>query len=73
MEIKITSKFNVGDTAYKFNTETNKLEEFHIKSISVHIYENMQAFGYHSEEPMSYTAERYLFASKEEFINQLTE
>lgn len=73
MEIKITSKFNVGDTAYKFNPETSKLEEFHIKSISVHIHENMQTFGYHSDERMSYTPERYLFASKEEFINQLTE
>ena len=73
MEIKITSKFKPGDTALRFNESTNKLDEYLIKSIHVQVREGKISIGYHSNESFSYVPENNLFASKEEFINQLTE
>lgn len=71
MEIKIKTKFNVGDTALRFNPSTNKLEEFVVNNITVQVYSEGTYIGYHTKDSYTYTKEADLFASKEEFIAQL--
>ena len=71
MDIKLKTRFNVGDTAKKFNASTNKLEDFLVHSITVQVIGETTTIGYHTKESYSYTEEKNLFASKQEFINQL--
>lgn len=71
MEINIKTKFNVGDTALRFNPSTNKLEEYAVNSIHIQVIGGKTSIGYHTKECYSYTLETDLFASKEEFIAQL--
>ena len=71
MELSINSKFKPGDTALRFNPSTNKLEEYCVKSLFIQVFEEYTAIGYNSTGDFSYMSEKDLFASKEEFINQL--
>lgn len=72
MEISIKTKFNPGDTAYRFNPSTNKLEEYHVKKVYIiTTSEETLSIGYFTDDSYDNTPEKDLFASKEEFINQL--
>ena len=71
MLINITTKFNQGDKALKFNPSTNKLEEFVIAAVNVRVKDGKFAVSYRNEDIMMYTSEDQLFLSKEEFISQL--
>ena len=71
MDITLTSKFKLGDTALRFNPGTKKLEKYLVRSIHFQVYEDRISVGYHSSGDFSYAPEEDLFASKEEFINQL--
>lgn len=70
MEVTIKTRWNIGDTAYRFNESTMKLEEFTIKSICASLSPEGDHFiNYFSETGDA--PEYKLFASKEEFINNL--
>lgn len=72
MDITIKTKFNPGDTALQFNPETNKLEEFYVRSAYIYIGDDrIPSIGYFTEDSYQNTPEKDLFTSKEEFINQL--
>lgn len=71
MLVNVQTKFNVGDTAYKFNYYTMKLEPFEIKRICVFVDEEKELSVSYSAEFYQYASEKDLFASKEEFITQL--
>lgn len=71
MEISLKTKFNVGDTAFKYNPSTHKMEEYLVQSISIQVTNGQTFVGYHTKDSYSFTSEADLFASKEEFIAQL--
>lgn len=72
MLVNVQTKFNIGDTAYKFNPRTMKLEPFEIKRICAFIDEEKGlSVSYTTSESYQYASEKELFVSKEEFIARL--
>lgn len=69
-EIIIKTKFEIGETAFRFNTSSYKLEEFVIHEIACYTSEKGTKVTYFNSE---YTGiqESQLFKSKEEFIESL--
>ena len=72
MLVNVTTKFNIGDTAYKFNPATTKLEPVEISRVSVHAHKDKDfSVSYGATDIVGIFFEKELFASKEEFIAQL--
>lgn len=71
--MKITTKFNVGDTVYTIDKKTMRLKEFEISSVSVialtkdayQISYGVKTENYHTE---SYE-ERVCFASRDDLLD----
>ena len=73
MKIEVTTRFNPGQTALKFNSTSMKLEEFTVSSISVSVSENNTdeiSISYFDKNN-KYAQESSLFESKEDFIDHL--
>jgi hypothetical protein len=69
-EIIIKTKFEIGETAFRFNTSSYKLEEFVIYEIACYKGEKGTKVNYFNSE---YTCvqESQLFKSKEAFIESI--
>ena len=72
MKIEVTTRFNVGETVYRFDAAKMKLTEFTIKSVSATLIDQSGRAGityldvnYKGED------ESRLYKSKDDFINQL--
>ena len=70
MEISLKAKYNVGDSLLYYSTVTSKLEEFKVRYVNFNVYADKTEIFYFNEIG-SCKLESNLFASKEEFINQL--
>ena len=72
MLVNVQTKFNIGDTAYKFNPATMKLEPVEISRVNIHVLKNKDlSVSYGATDIVGVFFEKELFASKEEFIAQL--
>lgn len=68
-EIKFETKFELGETAFRFNPRTNKLEEFVIEKISFDITKDNIYLMYGNGSQFFFAEQ--LFRSKQEFIDGL--
>lgn len=71
MEVTVKTRWNIGDTVYRFNESEMKMEDFTIKSICVSLDPEGNHFINYFNEKSKSEQESRLFASKEEFINKL--
>jgi hypothetical protein len=68
-EIKFETKFDLGETAFRFNPNNNKLEEFIIEKISFDITKDNIYLMYGNGS--QFLLAEQLFRSKQEFIDGL--
>lgn len=68
-EITFKTKFELGETAFRFNPDTDKLEEFLIEKISFDITKD-NVYLWYSNGSQLLLAQQ-LFGSKQEFIDGL--
>lgn len=70
MEIKFTTKFNLGDTVYFVSSTTDRIIEATVVEIVFYI-EKTGIRIYYKTEPYDMVLESVCFASKDEIINKL--
>lgn len=71
MEVKVLTKYDVGEKVYRLNECTNKLEEFVIQKVWLCVCKDNIAISYSNGNYNLITPENRLYKSKEEFIQQL--
>lgn len=73
--MNITSKFNVGDTAYTINKETLRIREFGVESVHVYVTEKSRRVSYKAKGDSAYTDaydENVCFATRDELLAHVT-